>query len=46
MKGKVLIYYSQHKAEQLQLINKIVFTDREQTEWEILFFFPYREELC
>lgn len=46
MKGKGLIYYPQHKAEQLQFIYKIVFTDREQTEHEILFFCQYREELC
>lgn len=45
MKVKGWIYYSQHKAEQLQLIYKIVFTDREQTKREILFFCQYIEKL-
>lgn len=45
MKGKGFIYYSQHKAGHLQLIYEIVFTGKEQTEWENLFFCQYIEEL-
>lgn len=40
-----LLYGVYNNAELLQLIYKIVLTDREQTEREILYFCQYKDEL-